>query len=243
MKSLNLNHMTKEEVLQELEEYGNAQTKKVLTRHGAREPFYGVKVQDLKKIVKKVKKNHELSMELYDTGNSDAMYLAGLIADETKISKAELNHWVKNAYWYMLSDYAVAAVASESPHGEELGLEWIDSQDEMIASAGWATLSGIAAIKANEELDISLFDTLLDRVEKRIHQAPNRTRYTMNGFVIAVGSYLPSLTEKAMQLAQTIGKVDVKMGKTSCKVPFAPDYIQKIVDKGRLGKKRKVARC
>ncbi|MEM7370110.1 MAG: DNA alkylation repair protein [Bacteroidota bacterium] len=235
--------MTKEEVFQELEEYGNAQTKKVLTRHGAREPFFGVKVQDLKKIVKKVKKNHELSLELYESGNSDAMYLAGLIADETRISKEDLNRWARQAYWYMLSDYAVAAVASESPHGQELGLEWIDSDHEMTASAGWATLSGMVAIKPNEELDLQLIDSLLDRVEKEIHQAPNRTRYTINGFVIAVGSYIPSLTEKAMQVAQTIGKVDVKMGKTSCKVPFAPDYIQKIVDKGRLGKKRKVARC
>ena len=54
--------------------------------HGAKEPFFGVKVGDLKKILKKTKKNHELSLELYKTGNSDAMYLAGLMADEKKIT-------------------------------------------------------------------------------------------------------------------------------------------------------------
>ena len=48
--------MTKEEVLQQLERYGNEGTKKVLMRHGAKEPFFGVKVQDLKKIQKKIKK-------------------------------------------------------------------------------------------------------------------------------------------------------------------------------------------
>lgn len=72
--------MTKEEVLKELEVYGNAQTKKTYATHGAKEPYFGVKVQDLKKILKKTKKNHELSLELYATGNSDAMYLAGLMA-------------------------------------------------------------------------------------------------------------------------------------------------------------------
>lgn len=30
-----------------------------------------------KEILKKTKKNHELSLELFATGNSDAMYLAG----------------------------------------------------------------------------------------------------------------------------------------------------------------------
>ena len=92
------------EVLQNLEEMGNEQTKKVLTRHGAREPFFGVKVADLKTLVKKIKKNHELSLALYETGNSDAMYLAGLIADEDRISKADLQKWAEGAYWYMLSE-------------------------------------------------------------------------------------------------------------------------------------------
>ena len=68
--------MTANEILVELEKMGDASTKKTLMNHGAREPFFGVKVADLKTILKKTKKNHELSLELYRTGNSDAMYLA-----------------------------------------------------------------------------------------------------------------------------------------------------------------------
>ena len=87
--------MRTEEVLEELKSYGNEGTKKVALNHGAREPIFGVKVQDMKKIVKKVKKNHQLSLELYATGNADAMYLAGLIADEHKISKDELGKFIQ----------------------------------------------------------------------------------------------------------------------------------------------------
>ena len=83
-------------------------------RHGAREPFYGVKVEDLKKLQKRIKKDHALALALYDTGNSDAMYLAGLIAEPAKMKKADLQRWVKNAYWHMLSDCAVALAASVS---------------------------------------------------------------------------------------------------------------------------------
>jgi 3-methyladenine DNA glycosylase AlkD len=84
--------MTRQEVLAELEEYGDANTKNTLLKHGAKEPFFGVKVADLKKILKKTKKNHELSLELFDTGNSDAMYLAGLMADEKQITKKQLKN-------------------------------------------------------------------------------------------------------------------------------------------------------
>ncbi len=49
----------------------------------------------MKPIQKKIKKDYALALELFDTGNSDAQYLAGLIADETKMSKKDLNNWVK----------------------------------------------------------------------------------------------------------------------------------------------------
>ena len=65
----------------------------------------------------------------------------------------------------------------------------------------------------------------------------------MNGFVIAIGSYIKALTKKSQVIAEKIGKVTVEMGGTSCKVPLAKDYIQKIIDKDRVGKKRKAARC
>lgn len=235
--------MTKEEVFKELEFYGNEGTKRVLMKHGAREPFYGVKVQDLKKIVKKIKKDYHLSLELYATGNSDAMYLAGLIADADLMTKADLQLWVKEAYWSMISEYTVPWIAAESNFGYELALEWIESEDEMIAIAGWATLSSLVAIKEDEILDLKKLKELLLHVEKEIHQAKNRVRYTMNGFVIAVGVSIVSLTDDAMKIAYNIGKVQVDMGGTSCKVPYAPDYIQKIIDRGSLGKKRKMARC
>ena len=119
--------MTVAEIMDQLAAMGSEQTRKTLGRHGAPADMYGVKVGDLKTIVKKVKKNHQLALELFATGNSDAQYLAGLIADENKMTAAELQRWVEAAQWYMISDYAVANVAAESPLGWELGLKWIET--------------------------------------------------------------------------------------------------------------------
>lgn len=235
--------MTTKEVLEQLEAFGDERTKNTFLKHGAKEPFFGVKVGDMKKILKKTKKNHELALELYETGNTDAMYLAGLMADEKQMTATQLQNWVAKAYWYYLSEYTVAWLAAETSFGFELGQKWIESKDEGIASAGWSTLSNVASIRADENLDKDTYSQLLDRVASQIDIASNRVRYTMNGFVIAVGSYIPSLTEKAQKVATEIGKVKVEMGGTACKVPLATAYIQKVIDKDRLGKKRKQARC
>jgi hypothetical protein len=65
----------------------------------------------------------------------------------------------------------------------------------------------------------------------------------MNGFIIAVGSYVTPLGPEALAAAETIGKVTVNMGGTACKVPLATDTIQKVIGMGRQGKKRKTAMC
>lgn len=235
--------MTKDEVMDQLQSLSNESTKKILLKHGAKEPFFGVKVADMKTIVKKIKKDHELSMELFDTGNGDAQYFAGLIADEKAISAEDLQHWAESSNWQMVSEYTVPWIAAESNHGLELAKKWIESEDEKIASSGWSTLSSLASIKDDAELDIELFSSLLDRVAKEIHSERNRVKYTMNNFVIATGTYVAQLTDKALVVGEKIGKVSVEMGGTACKVPLINVYVQKLIDKGRVGNKRKMARC
>lgn len=235
--------MTRNQVLKELKAFGSELTKKQFLKHGAQEPIFGVKVADLKKVAKKIKGDQALALELYESGNGDAMYLAGLVADGGEMTKASLRKWVRDANWRMISEYTVPWVASESKHGWDLALEWIDSGREHIASSGWATMGSIMATRPDDELDLRKLKSLLRRVEKEIHKSPERVKYTMNGFVIAAGSYVKALTVDAVKTAKAIGEVKVDMYGTACKVPFAPEYIDKVKKKGAIGKKRKTAKC
>lgn len=230
-------------IVDELRAKGSQSIKNVLMKHGAKEPFFGTKISDMKPIQKRIKKNYQLALELYATGISDAMYLAGLIADETQMTKADLEKWLDGAYWYMLSEFTVPWVAAEGPHGWELAQKWIESKDEKTAAAGWTTLVNLIAVKPDDELDFGALQKLLERVRKTIHKQPNRVRAAMNMYVIACGGYLRPLTAQAQAAAKEIGVVEVDMGDTSCKTPFAPEYIEKMHARGMLGKKKKTCRC
>jgi len=235
--------MTANEIVQELRTLGSDAYKHTLRNHCIPEPFYGVKIEELQKIRKRVKQDYRLALDLYDSGVYDAKYLAGLIADDHKMTKEDLRRWLDHANCAMLDTYTVPWVASESTHGLELALEWIESKDEKVATAGWSTLGSLVSIKSDSELDLAELRRLLDRVEKTIREQPNRVKSSMNGFVIAVGCCVLPLTDDAMQTATRIGKVSVDTGGTACKVPFAPEYIEKARKRGSLGKKRKSAKC
>jgi 3-methyladenine DNA glycosylase AlkD len=229
-------------IIKEIKPLGSESYKKILLNHGVTGPCFGVKIQDLKKIEKRIKKNYRLALDLYDTGIYDAMYLAGLIADDEQMTKKDLQHWVEKAYG-PLAGSTVPWVAAGSPQGGDLALRWIESPKESVAVAGWTTLSSLVSIKDDAELDQSKIKQLLQRVKRTIHEAPNAVRYAMNGFVIAVGSHVRPLTDFARQIGEKIGQVTVDMGDTACQVPFAPDYIRKVEKRGAIGKKRKSAKC
>jgi 3-methyladenine DNA glycosylase AlkD len=235
--------MAAKEVVEELRPLGSEGYRKVLRNHGIPDPMFGVKVEDLKKVQKRVKKDYLLALDLYDTGIYDARYLAGLIADESKMTDMDLRHWLAAANCAALCQYTIPWVAAETEHGRELAREWIDSADENAATAGWSTLGSLVSITDDADLDLDELKGLLARVQASIHAQPNRARYAMNGFVIAAGSYVKGLTALAIRTGKAIGSVEVDMGNTACKVPFAPDYIQKVKQRGTIGKKRNSARC
>src|ERR1700733_5360172 len=123
--------MTAAEIVQELKALGSENIKKVLLKHGIQEPLLGVKVEELKKIQKRIKKDYQLALDLFDTGIYDAMYLAGLIADDARMTKKDLQKWItKAAGTEPLCSSTVAWVAAGSPHGRQIALEWIDSKKE-----------------------------------------------------------------------------------------------------------------
>ncbi|MEX0856193.1 MAG: DNA alkylation repair protein, partial [Gemmatimonadota bacterium] len=206
--------MTAEEVIDRLRGLGSESYARILRNHGAQEPVLGVKTEELKKIQKSIRTDHRLALDLFATGIHDAMYLAGLLADDAQMTKKDLDRWVREAGCPALLEYTVAWVAAGSPLGREIALEWIESPNEGIASAGWSTLAGLLALTPGDALDERELRARLEHIRKTIHDQPNRVRYTMNGFLISAGIYVPSVSTYAKEIARAIGPVTLDMGGT-----------------------------
>lgn len=234
---------TLDEVMAQLAAKATPSTRRTHLRHGAPEPLFGVRIGDLKPLQKQLKGQQELALQLYATRNSDAMYLAGLIADGAQMTRRQLDQWAAGASWQMIAGYTVPWVAADHPQAVDIGLKWIDSNKPLIAVAGWSTLAARAAMTPDDDLPIKQYGQLLTRCVKTIKTSPNLVRYTMNGFVISVGAYVAPLANKAIAAARKIGVVEVDMGDTDCKVPDAESYILKSRKGQAVAPKRKTIRC
>lgn len=231
------------DVMAVLEAKGSETIKRILRRHGAKEPFFGVKIGDMKPIAKKLKGEQQLALELFATGNGDAQYLAGMVADGASMSRKTLQSWADKAAWRMISGWTVPWVASENPAGWSLALQWIDAKKEHVAISGWATLAAWVTTHDDATLDLRALEALLTRVVRTVHTAPNQVRVQMNYLIIAVGTYVAPLGTKAIAAARKIGRIEVDFGETDCKIPDAESYIMKARRGAAFAPKRKSVRC
>lgn len=235
--------MNLEMVMQELEALSKDRTKKMYISNGAHEPLFGVATGAMKPIVKKIKINQHLAEELYATGNYDAMYFAGIIADPKAMTESDYNRWMDSAYFYMLSDYVVAVTLSESDIAQEVADKWIQSGEELRMSAGWSCYCWLLGNRKDVEFSESKILDMLGMVKSSIQESPERAKSSMNNFLYTVGtSYLP-LHEKALETAKEIGIVELKKDDKKSSFLNAYENIQKEVDRGRIGFKRRHVRC
>ncbi len=229
--------------MQELEALGKERTKKIYMGNGAQEPVFGVATGAMKPLSRIIKKNQPLAEELYATGNYDAMYFAGVICDPKSMTEEDFERWIDAAYFYMISDYIVAVSLAETDFAQAVADKWIESGEEFRMSAGWSCYCWLLGNRKDEEFSETKLASMLEQVKNTIHQAPDIVKSSMNNFIATVAiSYVP-LHELAVETAKAVGPVEIKKGKKKSTTSIVADRIQKELDRGMLGFKRKYVRC
>ena len=218
--------MELQEVMDTLRSKGKPNTATVYARHGVTEECLGVSYADLGALARRLKVNHALALGLWETGVHDARVLAGKIADPARMTRAEIEGWLADTHNYVIND-AVSGLAGRMPEAAEMAREWIASENEWKGAAGWTMIAQLATGGHLEEDEAR---GLVETIRAGIHEAKNRTRYSMNSALIAIGGSMPALREPAMEAARAIGKVEVDHGETGCKTPDAAGYIKRMVE-------------
>jgi 3-methyladenine DNA glycosylase AlkD len=212
--------------LRELKRRGTAQNRKIYRRHGVGENMYGVSFADLRLLSKQIKTDQGLAVQLWATGNHDAQILATLIADPGQFDARVLDAWAKELGNYVITDQFAGLVA-QTAYWQKKAEKWHTARGEWIGRAGW-NLIGQLALR-EPALPDRYFEPYLIAIETGIHQQKNRVREAMNNALIAIGVRNAALRERALNVAQTIGVVEIDHGETNCKTHDAAAYILRTV--------------
>lgn len=211
--------------MKELEGLGIERMRKMNAKNGASENQFGVQMGDIRKIAKRIKIDHDLALELWETGNEDARFLAILVMDPKLLSAKELNALVRSLTFTHVSMWLENYVIKKHDDKEALRVKWMKVKHAMAARAGWA-LSAERVAKDPDGLDMV---ALLDRIESEMAAAPTESQWTMNVCLVEIGIHFPKHRKGALKIGKTLGVYSDWPEVKGCTSPYAPIWIDKMV--------------
>ena len=217
--------MQLDEVMAALKAAGNDKVKKLDVRNGAGKNQFGVKSGDIRILAKKLKGQPELTSQLWDTGNADAMLLAVLLMNPKQITAAELEKMVRSITFTHLADWLDSYVTKVHPQNELLREKWMKSTHPMTLRAGWS-LTARRVEKDPEGLDLT---ALLDRIETEMGSAPPVVQWTMNYCLAQIGIHFPEHRKRSLAIGEKLGVFRDYPTSKGCTSPFAPIWINEMV--------------
>lgn len=216
--------MSVEEILLELESLSSDATKKHYIKSGAGNNLFGVKRGDIRKIAKRLKSSHELGLELWNTGNIDARFLAILIFKPTNFTEDDLESIVKTFTFSEVADWFCMYVLKKL-NVEELRNRWIEAEEPMVARVGWFLM----AVAIKDITDMDYIVTLLDRIEEEMITVDSLIQWTMNNTLVNIGIYHKEFRDRALNIGEKLGIYKEYPVTKGCTSPYAPIWINEMV--------------
>ncbi|MEE4176997.1 MAG: DNA alkylation repair protein [Bacteroides sp.] len=219
--------MTAAEILKELKAQSNEKVMAHNRKYGAGDNQFGVKMGDIRALAKKIKKNHPLALELWETTIIDARLLACLIVDNRALTADDLDELVRSIDFVHLADWFNAYVLKDHPDREVLRAKWMEDADRWAARSGWALTAEMIA-KGADGLDL---EQLLNRIEKEMPTAPPEVQWTMNFALAYIGIHHPQHRQRALAIGNALGIYRDYPVSKGCTSPFAPIWINEMVSR------------
>jgi 3-methyladenine DNA glycosylase AlkD len=216
--------VTVKEVLSRLQSLGDEKLRIQAAKRGAGDNQFGVKMGDLRTLAKEIKTDHALALELWETGNTDAMQLAILLMKPKELSREQLESMVKRATYTWLADWMNSYIVKQHPLKDSLREEWMNSSEPMLARAGWS-LTAEKVSKSPQSVEPT---ALLNRLDKEMGTALEPAQWTMNFALAGLGIEFPEHRDRAIAIGEKHGLYRDYPVSKGCTSPFAPIWIREM---------------
>ncbi len=212
------------EAMAELESLGSDKMRATNLRNGGADPQFGVKKSDLREMAKRIKTDHGLAWELWETGNLDAKLLAILIVKPKKMSAEEVERMVREAGCALAADWVNPYIVKQHPGKEQMRQAWLNDADPFAQRAAWS-LTAERIEKSPAGIDL---EAILSRIEAEMPAADPLIQWTMNGALAAIGIHHLHLRATALEIGERLGVYRDYPASPGCISPFAPIWIREM---------------
>ena len=186
------------------------------------------KLGDLRKIAKDIKKDHELAMELWSTGNFLARQLANLIMDNKRLSLELINKLDKDMQTHpidernQLTDWLMANQLTKDRKTIALIESWENSPSALQRRVFWYYQGRLRWVGQTPPANTA---DLLAKIEVSITKEKPEVQWAMNFTAGWIGVYDKQYRKRCMDLGEKTGLYKGEMVSKGCTPDYLPEFI------------------
>ena len=201
--------MTSASVIKELRKHYNQKNVDGMARFGiVSANAFGISASMIKSIAKKIGKNHELALELWNTGYYDARVIAFLIDDPKLVTKSQMNSWVRDFDSWAICDGTCCYLFRKTPYAFDKIFEWADRKEEFVRRTAFSLIAYIAV--HDKKRDDKEFLQFFPLIKKYSIDERNFVKKAVNWALRQIGKRSKFLNKEALKLAKEILTLDSK---------------------------------
>lgn len=170
----------------------------------------GVKIPDLRKYAKGLGKNHELALELWETGVHEVMIMASYIADSKQLTEAQAERWIRSFDSWDVCDQ-VCDVIGKTDFAQKLIENYSTENEEFVKRTAFVLMCSLAV--HDKKAPNELFISYLDIIEREAWDERNFVRKAVNWALRQIGKRNPVLRESAIETGERIKAQGTKSAK------------------------------
>ena len=162
----------------------------------------GIYHKDLKELAKKIGKNNQIALELFDSGIYEARILCSKIYNPNDISEELMEKWVRTFENWEICDSFCMGFFAKSKYALQKCEEWSKSEKEFIKRASFTMIASYGFANKNDSNKI--FERFLEVIEREVDDDRIYVKKSVNWALRNIGKRNIDLNKKAILSANRI---------------------------------------
>lgn len=194
-------------ILDQLQSLANPAAVAGMARFGINpENTYGVSIPELRRIAKRIGRDHNLALELWESGIHEARLLACFIADPNQVKEAQMERWVADFDSWDVCDQCCSNLFDKTPFAYQKAVEWSGRPEEFTKRAAFALMAALAV--HDKKAENNRFEPFLPILVREAMDERNYVKKAANWALRQIGKRNRRLNRLAIQTAREIAQLD-----------------------------------
>ena len=163
---------------------------------------FGLRMPQIRALAKEIGKNHDLALELWQTGIADAQLVAPLVADIKQVDDALMESWVQDFASWDVCDQCCMNLFRKHDSAFDKVRQWAAREEEFVRRAGFALLATLAVHQKKEPDET--FEDFLPLIEDYAFDDRNFVKKAVNWALRQIGKRNHHLNDQAIQACDRI---------------------------------------